>query len=59
MELGLTDSQVDLLDGGWDMAVRIGRLEDSPCRPGVWQIARYWCAPRRAIWTSGAYAQCR
>lgn len=30
MELGLTDSQVDLLDGGWDMAVRIGRLEDSP-----------------------------
>jgi len=30
VELGLTDSQVDLLDGGWDMAVRICRLEDSP-----------------------------
>lgn len=29
VELGLTDSQVDLLDGGWDMAVRIGRLADS------------------------------
>ena len=29
VELGLTDSQVDLLDGGWDMAVRIGRLRDS------------------------------
>ncbi|MBB60527.1 LysR family transcriptional regulator [Stutzerimonas balearica] len=30
VELGLTDSQVDLIDGGWDMAVRIGRLGDSP-----------------------------
>ncbi|MCW3148098.1 LysR family transcriptional regulator [Stutzerimonas stutzeri] len=30
VELGLTDSQVDLLEGGWDMAVRIGRLADSP-----------------------------
>ena len=30
VELGLSDSQVDLIDGGWDMAVRIGRLNDSP-----------------------------
>ena len=30
VELGLSDSQVDLIDGGWDMAVRIGRLSDSP-----------------------------
>ncbi len=30
VELGLTDSQVDLIDGSWDMAVRIGRLADSP-----------------------------
>jgi len=29
VELGLNDSQVDLIDGGWDMAVRIGRLADS------------------------------
>lgn len=29
VELGLSDSQVDLIDGGWDMAVRIGRLADS------------------------------
>lgn len=29
VELGLTDSQVDLVDGGWDMAVRIGQLADS------------------------------
>ena len=30
VELGLTDSQVDLVDGRWDLAVRIGRLSDSP-----------------------------
>lgn len=30
VELGLTDSVVDLLDGGWDLAIRIGRLDDSP-----------------------------
>ena len=30
VELGLTDSRIDLIDGGWDMAVRIGRLQDSP-----------------------------
>lgn len=30
VELGLTDSHVDLLDDGWDLAVRIGKLEDSP-----------------------------
>ncbi len=29
VELGLTDSRVDLIDGGWDMAVRIGQLQDS------------------------------
>lgn len=30
IELGLSDSVVDLLDGGWDLAIRIGRLADSP-----------------------------
>lgn len=30
VELGLSDGVVDLLDGGWDMAIRIGRLADSP-----------------------------
>ncbi|GAB6387695.1 substrate binding domain-containing protein [Stutzerimonas marianensis] len=30
IELGFTDSQVDLIDGNWDLAVRIGRLDDSP-----------------------------
>src|SRR5690606_36620749 len=28
VELGLTDSLVDLIDGGWDLAVRIGKLTD-------------------------------
>ncbi|GAB3389207.1 substrate binding domain-containing protein [Azotobacter armeniacus] len=30
VELGLTDNQVDLIEGRWDLAVRIGRLADSP-----------------------------
>lgn len=30
VELGLTDSQVDLIEDRWDLAVRIGRLADSP-----------------------------
>ena len=29
IELGLTDSQVDMLEGGWDLIVRIGHLADS------------------------------
>ncbi len=30
VELGLNDSQIDLIDGGWDMGVRIGRLASGP-----------------------------
>ncbi|SDS99720.1 transcriptional regulator, LysR family [Halopseudomonas litoralis] len=29
IELGLSDAQVDLLAGNWDLAIRIGRLSDS------------------------------
>jgi len=30
VELGLSDAQLDLIAGGWDLAIRIGRLADSP-----------------------------
>lgn len=30
VELGLSDAHLDLIDGGWDLAIRIGRLADSP-----------------------------
>ena len=30
VELGLSDAQLDLLSGNWDLAIRIGRLADSP-----------------------------
>ena len=30
VELGLSDAQLDLLAGNWDLAIRIGRLADSP-----------------------------
>ena len=30
VELGLSDTQLDLIAGSWDLAIRIGRLVDSP-----------------------------
>ncbi len=30
VELGLSDAQLDLIDGSWDLAIRIGRLAGSP-----------------------------
>jgi DNA-binding transcriptional LysR family regulator len=30
VELGLSDAQLDLIDGNWNLAIRIGRLADSP-----------------------------
>lgn len=30
LELGLSDAELDLIAGSWDLAVRIGRLADSP-----------------------------
>lgn len=49
VDLGLTDRTIDLVDEGWDMAVRIGRLKDSslvarrlaPCRMVVCAAPAY------------------
>src|SRR5690606_35829196 len=30
VELGLSDSQADLITGNWDLTIRIGTLADSP-----------------------------
>lgn len=30
IELGLSDTELDIIAGGWDLAIRIGRLADSP-----------------------------
>ncbi|NLB57040.1 MAG: LysR family transcriptional regulator [Gammaproteobacteria bacterium] len=30
VELGLSDAELDVIAGGWDLAVRVGRLADSP-----------------------------
>ena len=30
VELGLSDANLDLIDGSWNLAIRIGRLADSP-----------------------------
>lgn len=49
VELGLNDRVVDLVDEGWDMSVRIGRLPDSPL------IARKLAPFHMALCASPAY----
>ena len=51
VRLDLDDRYVDLAGGGYDLALRIGRLEDSALK--VRRIA----SSNRAIYYSGAYAQ--
>ena len=36
VELGLTNRMVDLLEEGWDVAVRIGQLNNWPCWRDAW-----------------------
>lgn len=49
--LDLDDRVLDILDAGYDLAVRIGRLEDSALR------ARKLCDVRRVVCCSPAYAR--
>src|SRR5690554_4106960 len=41
VELGLSDALLDLIDGNWDLAIRIGRLADSPLQTR--QLGRASC----------------
>ena len=49
IDLSLTDSAVDLIDEGIDLAIRIGRLTDSRL------VARRLCANTRILVASPAY----
>lgn len=53
VELGLNDRYVDLMEEGWDVAIRIGRLQDSPL------IARKLAPARAVICASPAYLETR
>lgn len=53
LALDLDDRMLDLVAGGYDLAVRIGRLSDSSL------IARRLCTSRRVVCCSPAYARRR
>jgi DNA-binding transcriptional LysR family regulator len=49
IDLGMNDRVVDLVEEGWDLAIRIGRLQDSP------MIARRLAPLQMAVCASPAY----
>lgn len=51
VDLGLNDRLVDLVEEGWDLAIRIGRLQDSPI------IARRLATSQLAVCASPAYLE--
>lgn len=52
IELSFSDRQVDLVNEGFDLAVRVGRLPDSPNL-----VARPLGVQRMAIWAAPAYLE--
>lgn len=51
VDLGLNDRHVDLLEEGWDLVIRVGRLEDST------MIARRLCACRLVVCAAPDYVE--
>ena len=49
IDLGLTDRRIDLIEEGWDAAVRIGDLTDLNLSARWLAPATPWCVPRRPI----------
>jgi hypothetical protein len=46
MHFALSDSNMNLIDDHFDVAVRMGRLQDSPRSRKLWDCSESWSLPR-------------